>query len=65
VHAIQQSSVDIQTKLVAEGLTSTDAKAFLESMPMPAQLMPAVTMEEVQKQLGKAAGDDDFGGGTT
>jgi hypothetical protein len=52
VHAIQRASVEIQTKLVADGLTSADAKAFLESMPVPAQLMPVVTVEEVQKQLG-------------
>jgi hypothetical protein len=56
IHIIQRASVEIQTKLVADGLTSADAKAFLESMPTPAQLMPVVTVEEIQKQLG---GDDD------
>jgi hypothetical protein len=59
IHAIQRGSVEIQTKLVAEGLTSADAKAFLESMPTPAQLMPVVTVEEIQKQLGEQTDDDD------
>jgi len=59
VHAIQRASVEIQTQLVAEGLTSDDAKAFLETMPTPAQLMPVVTVEEIQKQLGCDDGKDD------
>jgi hypothetical protein len=60
-HAIESASVEIQTRLIAESLTSEDAKAFLESMPAPAQLMPVVTVEEVQKQLGLGNddGDDD------
>jgi hypothetical protein len=60
IHAIQRASVEIQTQLVADGLTSADAKAFLESMPSPAQLMPVVTVEEIQKQLaGEGGGNDD------
>jgi hypothetical protein len=60
IHAIQRASVEIQTQLVADGLTSTDARAFLESMPTPAQLMPIVTVEEIQKQLaGEHGGNDD------
>jgi hypothetical protein len=51
-HAIERASVEIQTQLVADGLESADAKAFLEAMPAPAQLMPVVTVEDVQKQLG-------------
>jgi hypothetical protein len=59
VHEITRASVEIQTKLVADGLTSTDAKLFLESMPTPTQLMPVVTVEEIQKQLGlKTDGED-------
>jgi hypothetical protein len=50
--AIERASVEIQTKLVAEGLKSAEAKAFLESMPTPAELLPAVSVDEVQKQLG-------------
>jgi len=59
IHAIQQASVEIQTQLVADRLTSADAKAFLESMPTPAQLMPPVTVREIQKQLGGGEGNDD------
>ncbi len=59
IHAIQRASVEIQTQLVAEGLTSDGARAFLESMPTPAQLMPAVTVEEIQKQLGAETEDDE------
>jgi hypothetical protein len=48
---IQQASLDIRTKLMAGALESPDAKAFLETMPTPEQLMPAVTVEEVRKLL--------------
>ena len=51
-HAIAAKSVEIQTRLLADGLTSADAKMFLEAMPMAAELMPVVTVEDVQKQLG-------------
>jgi hypothetical protein len=50
--AIERASVEIQTKLVAEGLESAAAKAFLESMPTAAELLPAVSVDEVQRQLG-------------
>jgi hypothetical protein len=51
-HAIEAKSVEIQTRLLADGLTSDDARVFLEAIPTPAQLMPAVSVENVQKQLG-------------
>jgi hypothetical protein len=51
-HAIEAKSVEIQTCLLADGLTSADAKAFLAAMPTPAQLIAVVTVEDVQKQLG-------------
>jgi hypothetical protein len=50
-HAIEAKSVEIQTHLIADGLASADAKTFLESIPTPAQLMPVVTVEEIQEQL--------------
>jgi hypothetical protein len=50
-HAIERASVEIQTRLVADGLESAEARAFLDSMPTAEQLMPALTVEEVQKQL--------------
>ena len=51
-HVIEAKSVETQTQLLADGLTSADAKRFLETMRTPAELMPAVTVEEVQKLLG-------------
>jgi hypothetical protein len=49
--AIERASVEIQTKLVAHGLESAEAKAFLDSMPAAEQLMPALSVQEIQKQL--------------
>jgi hypothetical protein len=51
-HAIERASVEIQTRLVADGLESADAKAFLESMPAPEQLIPEISVAEVQKVIG-------------
>jgi hypothetical protein len=50
-HEIARASVDIQTQLMAAGLESTDAKAFLDAMPTADQLMPAFTLEQAKKQL--------------
>jgi hypothetical protein len=50
-HAIERASVEIQTRLVADGLESVEAKAFLDSMPTAEQLMPVLSVEEIQKQL--------------
>jgi hypothetical protein len=49
--AIDAASAEIQTQLLADGLESAAAKAFLESIPAPEALMPAVTVEQIQKQL--------------
>jgi hypothetical protein len=49
--AIDAASADIQVRLLADGLETAAAKAFLESMPAPEQLMPVVTVAEIQKQL--------------
>jgi hypothetical protein len=48
---IERSSVEFQTKLFADSLESADAKAFLETMPTAEQLLPAVTIEEMQNAL--------------
>jgi len=64
---IEQSSLDVQTKLLAEGLESDDAKKFLESMPTPEQLMPPLSLDEIEvtnrKQLAAGrryqVGEDD------
>ena len=45
---IERSSLEIQTKLLASGLESVEAKAFLESMPAPEQLMPPLTLDAVE-----------------
>lgn len=58
-HAIEAKSVEIQTRLLADGLTSADARVFLKAMPTPAQLMPAVTVEDIQKQLGHSTEVDE------
>jgi hypothetical protein len=49
--AIQQKSLDIRMQLMADGLESAQAKAFLETMPTPEQLMPVVTIDEVRRML--------------
>ena len=37
---IERASVDVQTRLVADGLASAEGRAFLEAMPTADQLMP-------------------------
>ena len=48
---IERSSLEIQTQLLANSLESADAKAFLEKMPTPEQLMPAIAVGEIQEAL--------------
>jgi hypothetical protein len=50
-HIIEARSVEAQTHLLADGLTSDDAKAFLETIPTPEQLMPVPTVDEVSRLL--------------
>jgi hypothetical protein len=59
--AIERRSVEIQTELVAGGLQSDAAKAFLETMPTPEQLMPPVLMADVEKRLRVAHGQTAIG----
>ena len=47
---IERQSVEVQTQLVAGGLGSASAVAFLESMPGPDTLMPALTVGELKAQ---------------
>jgi hypothetical protein len=51
---IEQNSLEIQTRLLAGGLESAEAKAFLEAMPSADELMPAITVAEVQRALAPA-----------
>jgi len=57
--AIDAASANIQTELLADGLESAAAKAFLESMPVPEALMPAVMVEQIQKLLPQRRREDD------
>jgi hypothetical protein len=47
-HQIELSSVEIQTQLVADGLETEAAQGFLAAMPTAEQLMPAVTVAEIE-----------------
>jgi hypothetical protein len=45
---IERRSVEVQTQLIAGGLTSSAAKSFLESMPTAASLMPPLSVGDVE-----------------
>lgn len=45
---IERASLDVQTQLIAGGLDSDEARAFLDAMPTPQQLMPALTVMEIE-----------------
>ena len=45
---IERTSVDIQTQLVADGLESQAAQEFLATMPTPQQLMPTISVAEIE-----------------
>jgi hypothetical protein len=45
---IEQKSVEVLTELVAGSLESDQARAFLETIPSPQQLMPPVTVGELE-----------------
>ena len=53
---IDQTSLGIQTELYKSGLTSEAAKAFLESMPTPEALMPAVDIAALEAKLLRPSG---------
>lgn len=44
---IDRSSLDVQTQLVAGGLSSDEARAFLEGMPTAEALMPPVDVQSL------------------
>ena len=50
---IERISVNGQTNLIADGLTSEAAKAFLEQMPSAEALMPVLELNQVQGLLKK------------
>lgn len=49
--AIERQSVATQEKIMIGGLTSDDARAFLEAMPTAEALMPELTMDRVERLL--------------
>jgi hypothetical protein len=48
-HAIERASLEIQTKLLADGPESAEAQAFLAAMPAAEQLTPPVSIAEVKQ----------------
>ena len=50
--AIEGHSVEVQTELLAGGLTSDAAKLFLEKMPAVETLMPMLNETEIKGLLG-------------
>jgi hypothetical protein len=46
--AIESRTAEVLTELIAGGLESPEARAFLESIPTPQQLMPPVTIAELE-----------------
>jgi hypothetical protein len=48
-------------RVLANFLESADAKALLETMPTPEQLMPAITVEEMQKTLSSGKEQQSYG----
>jgi hypothetical protein len=49
---IERASLETQTALLAGGLESDEARRFLESMPSAESLMPALSVGEIETQLG-------------
>jgi hypothetical protein len=45
---IEKRSLAVQEELIAGGLESGEAKAFLETMPTATQLMPSVSVAEIE-----------------
>lgn len=59
---VEQFSLDAQTNILASGLTSEAAKAFLDKMPSASQLMPAPNVMEIKALVDqRPRRDDDYG----
>jgi hypothetical protein len=56
---IDQVALGIEEKLLTGGLETDAAKAFLESMPTPETLMPAITVAEVKREIEAPESDED------
>jgi len=53
---IERRSVNVQTQLLAGGLESAAAQAFLETMPTADQLMPPLALAELEASVPLTAG---------
>jgi hypothetical protein len=48
---VERQVAALLTDLAASALSSDDAKAFLDEMPTPGQLMPGVTILELEEKI--------------
>jgi hypothetical protein len=53
---VERQSVELQTQLVAGGLASAAARAFLDAMPTPAALMPPLDVRALESATPRRAG---------
>jgi hypothetical protein len=51
VHAIGTWKLDTRTELVCEGLTSEAAQQFLQELPSSAELLPTISVDDLQAEL--------------
>jgi hypothetical protein len=56
---IERASVDVQTKLISDGLRTEAARTFLEQMPSAESLMPRLNLGEIEKLLPPPKSVDD------
>jgi hypothetical protein len=56
---IEMASVELQTRLIAGGLESEEAKAFLAAMPEPEALLPRHTVAEIEGGIAKPEVEDE------
>ena len=54
--AVESASLDMLTTLAAGALASVEAQKFLESMPTPEALMPALELRELESGSARAKG---------
>lgn len=54
---IQQRSVEVQTALMAGGLQTAEARAFVQSMPTAAELMPPLDVRALEAATGRNRGE--------
>jgi hypothetical protein len=59
VTAIEARGAEVLTALIAGGLQSAEARAFLESIPTAAQLMPPLALGELEETVKLTCREDD------